>query len=311
MIRYLAFRIGSIIPVLFGMSILVFLILHLIPGDPAQAILLGVGSTADDVQMMRELLGLEDPLWEQYFRYLGGLVQGDLGTSFLYNQPVAEKVVGLIPDTLILTACALGFALMVGIPTGVSAAIWHNRPVDRIAMGISAIGIALPAFWLAVLLTRYFSVKLGWFPSLGTGSIKALVLPVVSLGWPLSSILSRLIRESLIEVRRSPYVIAARSRGYSGIRILVRHSIRKAAGPVVSMIGLQFGGVIAGAVAIEFIFGRPGLGSYLVESMTAKDIPAVQGIIMTIGAVYLLTNLIVDLVRAGLEPSVRDEWANR
>ena len=260
---------------------------------------------------MRELLGLEDPLWEQYFRYLGGLVQGDLGTSFLYNQPVAEKVVGLIPDTLILTACALGFALMVGIPTGVSAAIWHNRPVDRIAMGISAIGIALPAFWLAVLLTRYFSVKLGWFPSLGTGSIKALVLPVVSLGWPLSSILSRLIRESLIEVRRSPYVIAARSRGYSGIRILVRHSIRKAAGPVVSMIGLQFGGVIAGAVAIEFIFGRPGLGSYLVESMTAKDIPAVQGIIMTIGAVYLLTNLIVDLVRAGLEPSVRDEWANR
>lgn len=310
MLRYCVFRVVSTIPVLLGMSLLVFLILHLIPGDPAQAILFQVGATAEDVASMRERLGLEDPLWEQYLSYLGGLLQGDLGTSFLYKQPVAEKVIGLLPHTLLLGGGALGLALLVGIPAGITAALFRDRFLDKLVTGIAVTGVAFPAFWLGLLLTKYFALELDWFPSLGTGSLKALVLPIVSLGWPLAAILSRLLRESLTEVRLSPYLMSARSRGYSGIRVLFRHSLRSAIGPVVSMLGLQFGGVIAGAVAIEVIFGRPGVGSYLVESMRAKDIPAVQGIILTIGVVYLLTNLLVDLGRAGLEPRVRDEWSH-
>ena len=307
MLRFTFGRIAAAIPVLFGLSIVVFLILHLLPGDPAQAILFGRNASAAEVIEFRESLGLDDPLPAQYGRYLGDLVQGDLGESFLYEQPVTDKIFGLLPHTLILTVAALAFALMVGVPSGILAATYVNRPMDKIVTGIAVLGITFPAFWLALLLTRLFALQWGILPSLGTGSITAIILPAVSLGWPLSSILARLLRDSLIEVNESPYVLAARARGYGTPRILRRHALRNAFGPVVSMLGLQFGGLMAGAVAIEVIFGRPGVGAYLVESMRAKDIPAIQGVILTVAVIYLVMNLLVDLGRALLEPRVRAE----
>ena len=303
--RFIVSRIFAAIPVLLGLSMVVFLILHLLPGDPAQAILFGRNASADEVEAFREALGLQDALPVQYGRYLGDLVQGDLGTSFLYNQPVTDKILGLLPHTLILTLAALTFALMVGVPSGILAATFANRPLDKIVTGIAVLGVTFPAFWLALLLTRFFALQWGILPSLGTGSATAIILPAVSLGWPLSAILARLLRDSLIDVYQSPYVLAARSRGFATPRILRRHALRNAFGPVVSMLGLQFGGLMAGAVAIEVIFGRPGVGAYLVESMRAKDIPAIQGVILTVAVIYLAVNLVVDLGRALLEPKVR------
>ncbi len=305
--RFTAKRLLAAVPVLFGLSIVVFLILHLLPGDPAQAILFGRNATPEDVAKFREDLGLTDPLVTQYGNYLGNLLQGDLGTSFLYEQPVTEKIFGLIPHTLLLTIAALSFALLVGVPSGILAATYVDRPVDKIVTAIAVLGVTFPAFWLALLLTRLFALQWGLLPSLGTGSLTALVLPAVSLGWPLSSILARLLRDSLIDVYRSPYVLTARARGFGTNRILRRHALRNAFGPVVSMLGLQFGGLMAGAVAIEVIFGRPGVGAYLIESMRAKDIPAIQGVILTVAVVYLIVNLLVDLGRAILEPKVRAE----
>ena len=315
MLRFTLNRVLAAIPVLLGLSVVVFLILHLLPGDPAQAILFGRNATAADVVEFREALGLTDPLPVQYVRYLGDLVQADLGTSFLYEQPVREKIFGLLPHTLVLTLSALTFALMLGIPSGILAATYVNRPLDKIVTGIAVLGVTFPAFWLALLLTRLFALQWGILPSLGIAaqdstlfeSTKAMVLPAVSLGWPLSSILARLLRDSLIDVYESPYVLAARARGYGTPRILRKHALRNAFGPVVSMLGLQFGGLMAGAVAIEVIFGRPGVGAYLVESMRAKDIPAIQGVILTVAVIYLVVNLVVDLGRAVLEPRVRAE----
>ena len=308
MMRYILSRLLAALPVLAGLTVVVFLILHLLPGDPAQAMLIGVGALPEDVERLREQLHLNDPLIVQFGRYVGGLLRGDLGESFLYHQSVSTKILNVIPHTLVLAASALAFALMVGIPSGILGARFVNRPVDKIVTGIAVLGVAVPAFWLALLLIRLFALKLGWLPSLGTGSPKALILPAVALGWSLSSILTRLLRDSLIDVYRSPYILAARSRGFHPSRILGSHAMRNASGPVVSMLGLQFGALLASAVVIEVIFGRPGLGAYLVESMRAKDIPAVQGVILVIAVVYLVVNLGVDIMRAILEPKVRAEW---
>jgi ABC-type dipeptide/oligopeptide/nickel transport system permease component len=308
MLKFILARILASIPVLFGLSLVVFLILHLLPGDPAQAMSLSMGASTADITQLRAELRLDDPLVVQYLQYLSGLLRGDLGFSYLYRQPVTAKVASVLPHTFLLASLALMLAFFVGGISGILAASFQGKALDRLVTGVSVVGVAIPAWWLALLLTSLFGIRLGWLPTLGTGSTKALILPVVSLGWPLAAIQTRLLRASLREVYRSHHVLAARSRGFGWFRILIRNSLRTAYGPVVSMVGLQFGGVVAGAVAIEVIFGRPGLGSYLIESMQAKDVPAIQGIILVVAVTYLLVNLAVDVVRAILEPKVRSEW---
>ncbi len=297
------------VPVLFGMTLLVFLILHLLPGDPAQIMLFGSNPTPEQVEALRRSLGLDRPFLEQYGLYLGRLLTGDLGFSYVSHASVATEIFQRVGYTVNLTLFAMLVALAVGIPTGIAAGLRPGSFLDRIATGTSVLGLAVPSFWLAQLLVLLFALKLGLFPALGIGGTVALVLPALSLGLGFAAIITRMLRASLIETYQQPYMLVARAKGLSPMRLLSRHALRNAASSVVTIIGLQIGNLIAGAVAIEVIFGRPGIGSYLVSRIQQKDIPSIQGIVLFVAVVYLVVNLAVDLSHGILDPRVRRGWS--
>lgn len=299
------------VPVLFGVSVLVFAILHLIPGDPARILLFGSTPTPGEIARLRRSLGLDKPLPIQYVDYIGRLLRGDMGTSFTTHEPVSSDVVSRLPDTLALAGSAMAVALAVGIPLGIIGGLRPGTLIDRLATGTSVLGLAIPYFWLAFLLILLFAVQLGWLPSLGTGSPDAIVLPAVSLGVGFASVITRLLRSSLISVYQEPYIRLARANGMRGSTIFWRHALRNALTSVVTIIGIEFGTMISGAVVIEVIFGRPGLGSYLVEAIRDKDIPAVQGSVLVISLLYLIINLLVDLSHGYLDPRIRLSWARK
>jgi ABC-type dipeptide/oligopeptide/nickel transport system permease component len=287
----------------------VFLILHLIPGDPAQILLFGSSATPEQVAQVRRQLGLEDPLPVQYFRYLGDILQGDLGRSFASNTSINDEIAARFPDTLRLTLAGMGVAIAVGVPLGLVGGVRPNTWRDRLSTGISVLGIAIPYFWFALILILVFAVHLHWLPALGAGSPQAIVLPAIALGWPFAAIITRLLRANLIEVYEQPYMQVARARGLSSRTLLYRHALKNAFIPVITILGLQFGNMLSGAVVIEVVFARAGIGSYLVNSIQAKDIPAVQGIVLLIAVMYLLINLVVDLAYGVLDPRIRLAWS--
>jgi ABC-type dipeptide/oligopeptide/nickel transport system permease component len=305
-LRFLARRLALTIPVLLGVATLVFSLIHLIPGDPAQA-MLGDAAAPQDVAELRRRLGLDRPLAEQYAAFLGGLVRGDLGTSLRTSQPVTAMIVERLPATFELAAAAMVFAILVAMPLGIAAAVGRGTAVDHGAMTIALMGISIPNFWLGPLLAIVFAVELGWLPVSGRGTLAHLVLPAISLGAALAAILARMTRATLLEELREQYVQAARARGASRVRAVMRHAFRNSLIPVVTLIGLQFGAVLTGAVITETIFAWPGIGRLLIQSISFRDYPLVQGCILLIAVTYVGVNLLTDLVYGVLDPRIRYE----
>jgi ABC-type dipeptide/oligopeptide/nickel transport system permease component len=305
-LRFLTRRLLLTIPVLLGVATLVFALIHLIPGDPAQAIL-GETASEEDVQALRERLGLDRPLLEQYGGFLSGAVRGDLGDSLRTSQPVSEAILERLPATLELAAAAMIVAIGFSIPLGIIAAVNRATFVDHAATTISLLGISIPNFWLGPLLAIVFAVELGWLPVSGRGTLAHLVLPAISLGAALAAILARMTRASLLEELREPYVQAARARGASRTRAVLRHAFRNSLIPVVTLVGLQFGAVLTGAVITETIFAWPGIGRLLIQSISFRDYPLVQGCILFIAVAYVGMNLLTDLVYGVLDPRIRYE----
>jgi ABC-type dipeptide/oligopeptide/nickel transport system permease component len=305
-IRYLARRIVLTVPVLFGVATLVFSLIHLIPGDPAQA-MLGENAAQSDVEELRRRLGLDRPLLEQYVTFLSGVVRGDLGTSLRTGEPVISQVASRVPATAELAAAAMVVALLVALPLGIAAAVWRGTAIDSSATALALTGVSVPNFWLGPLLAIVFAVELGWLPVSGRGTLAHLVLPAISLGAALAAILARMTRATLLEELREPYVQAARGRGASRARAVLRHAFRNSLIPVVTLLGLQFGAVLTGAVITETIFAWPGIGRLLIQSIGFRDYPLVQGCILFIAVTYVAVNLVTDLVYGVLDPRIRFE----
>jgi peptide/nickel transport system permease protein len=304
MTRYLIRRLLLTIPVILGVATLVFALIHLVPGDPAQA-MLGETAPQADVLKLRHALGLDQPLLTQYRTFMTGLLRGDLGTSFRYNVPVTTQIREKLPNTATLALAAMCFAILFAIPLGILAAVFRGTLVDHAAMTLALVGISMPNFWLGPLLAIVFAVRLGWLPVSGTGGLSHLILPAVTLGAALSAILARMTRASLLEELRELYVLAARARGLSGMRAVVKHAFRNSLIPIVTIIGLQFGAVLTGTIITETIFAWPGLGRLLIQAISFRDYPLVQGCILFISITYVAMNLLTDLTYGFLDPRIR------
>ena len=304
MLRYLVRRLLLVIPVLLGVATLVFSLIHIIPGDPAQTILGDTGSQ-EEVEVLRQQLGLDRPIIEQYLTFLGGFVQGDLGTSLRTNQSVTTMIAERIPATLELALASMICAVMFAIPLGVAAAVWRGTVIDYSAMTLALIAVSIPNFWLGPLLALIFGVELGWLPVSGRGTLAHLIMPAVSLGTGLAAILARMTRATLLEELREQYVVAARARGASKTRAVLSHAFRNSLIPVVTLVGLQFGVVLTGAVITETIFAWPGIGRLLIQSISFRDYPLVQGCVLMISVAYVGVNLLTDLVYGVLDPRIR------
>ena len=304
MLTYLARRLLLTVPVLLGVATLVFALIHFIPGDPARAILGDVASETDIAQL-RQQLGLDRSLAVQYVAFLGGLARADLGTSLRTGTPVAGQILERLPATFELAFAAIVVALAVAIPLGIAAAVWRGTVVDHTAMTLSLAGVLMPNFWLGPLLAIVFGVELGWLPVSGRGGFEHLVLPAVSLGAALAAVLARMTRASLVDQLHEPYTQAARARGVSRTRAVLRHAFRNSLIPIVTLAGLQVGAVLTGAVITETIFAWPGVGRLLVQSIGFRDYPMVQGCILLIAVTYVCVNLIVDLLYVVLDPRIR------
>jgi peptide/nickel transport system permease protein len=304
MVRYLARRLLLTIPVLLGVATLVFALIHLVPGDPVQS-MLGESASPEEVERLRHTLGLDRPLLEQYQSFLGGLVRGDLGSSIRYGTPVTHEIRDRLFRTMQLALAAMIVAILFAIPLGILAAVYRGTSIDYAAMTAALAGISMPNFWLGPLLAILFAVKLGWLPVSGTGSLAHLVLPAITLGAALSAILARMTRASLLEELRELYVVAARARGLSRTRAVVRHAFRNSLIPVVTIIGLQFGAVLTGTIITETIFAWPGVGRLLIQAINFRDYPLVQGCILFISITYVMMNLLTDLTYGLLDPRIR------
>lgn len=305
MLRYIQIRLLASVPVILGVSILVFLMLHLLPGDPVQAML---GDTVVDkarLDQLREQLGLNDPLYVQYGRFLSKAVQGDLGRSLQRRKPVAEEIAAQLPSTLQLTVAAIGLAIVIGVALGTLAAINHNTWVDALMMLIALTGVSMPGFWLGMLLILCFSLWLGWLPASGSQGVERLILPAVALGYGAAAVIARLVRSSMLEVMRQEYITTARAKGLARVTVILRHALKNALIPVVTIIGLQIGALLAGAVVIETVFSRQGVGRLLVDGILSKDFPVVQGTVLVIATSYVLINLVVDVLYAAIDPRIR------
>ena len=306
MIRFLIRRLLLTIPVLIGVATLVFSLIHLVPGDPVQA-MLGESASPQDVAQLRTKLGLDRPLYEQYVTFAAGIVRGDLGVSLRTNQPVTRVIFERMPATMELAVAAMVVAIVFAIPLGIIAAVRKDTRIDHAATTLALVGISMPTFWLGPLLAIIFSVWLGWFPVSGRGTLANLVLPAITLGAPLAAILARMTRASVLEELRELYVLAARARGVSEARAVLAHAFRNSLIPIVTVIGLQFGAVLTGAVITETIFAWPGVGRLLVQSISARDYPAVQGCILLIALTYVSMNLFIDVLYGFLDPRIRYE----
>jgi peptide/nickel transport system permease protein len=309
MIQFIARRLLMAVPVLLGITVLVFSILHLIPGNPAQILLFGSSPTPQQIANLDKQLGLSGSIVSQYWNYLVQLLHGNLGYSYSSHQTVVAEISSQLPYTINLALGGLVVALGVGIPVGIVSGVRPGGVTDKLATGVAVLGVAIPYFWLAILLVLLFAVKLRLLPALGTGSVKALILPSVALGWGFAAIIARLLRNNLIEVYQRPYMLVARAKGLSEWRLLWQHAMRNAVGSTVTIVGLQFGYLLAGAVAIEVIFGRPGLGAFLVARIQEKDVPSIQGVVLFVAVVYLVANLLVDVAHGLLDPRIRRSWS--
>lgn len=305
MYRFLLSRLLATIPVLLGVSFLVFMMLHLVPGDPVKMMLSEFQTNPQQVELLRSQLHLTEPLPQQYGRFVANALRGDLGLSIRSKRPVRNEIGENIGATLQLAAAALLVAATIGVPLGIIAALKQHSWLDLGPMLLALGGVSMPSFWLGLLLIFLFSLKLGWFPATGGGDLQHLVLPALTLGLGASAIIARLTRSSMLEVLRQEYMTTARAKGLREVSVVVRHGLKNALIPVVTIFGLQFGNLLAGTVVVETVFARPGIGRLIVSSILAKDFPMVQGIILLTATTYVLANLLVDLTYGVLDPRIR------
>jgi peptide/nickel transport system permease protein len=301
---YVLRRLLLTIPVLFAIVTLVFAIRPLVPGDPVEIMLFGQSANPQVIADIRHQLGLDKSIPEQYLLYVGNVLRGDLGTSITTRQPVTEEIASRYPATLQLAVGAFLVSALVGLGSGIVAAVYKDSPIDTVAMIAATIGISMPAFWFGLLAIYLFSVHLGWFSVIPDGSLKSLVLPALTLGLIASSIVARLVRSAMLEVLGQEYVQTARAKGLTERRVVMLHALRNAAIPVVTIVGLQFGGLLTGAFIIEAVFAWHGIGELAVQAFAKRDFPMIQGITLVVATTYVLVNLVVDIIYAALDPRI-------
>ena len=304
MLRYLSLRVLYTLPVVWLVVSLVFFLIHLVPGDPILQ-MLGEGTPATDIQAARHAYGLDLPLGEQYTRYWKGVVQGDLGPSLRFNQSVSSLIVQRYPYTLRLTLAALLVAMMLSIPAGVRSARRRDRWDDRLLSVVSLFGLSFPNFALGPILILFFAIKLGWLPVSGSGSFAHLVLPAITMGGALAAILTRMVRTSILEELGHDYIRTARAKGLSERTVVYRHALRNAMIPIITVLGLQFGALLAGAIVTETIFSWPGIGRLTIQAISNRDYYLVQGCILAIGVTYVAVNFMTDFLYSVANPRIR------
>jgi len=304
--RHITLRVLFAIPALWLIVTMVFLLAHIVPGDPVQQ-MLGEGARAEDIAQLRHALGLDLPLATQYAKYLAGVLRGNLGSSFRYQRPVLRVILERCPATLELAVVALLVCALIGISAGVLAAHRRGRSADRAVSLLTLFGLAVPNFALGPVLILLFSVILGWLPVSGRGGLAHLILPAATLGAALAAILTRMVRTSVIEELSADYVRTARAKGLSEAAVLFRHALRNALLPIVTILGLQFGTLLAGTIVTESIFSWPGIGRLAVTAIQARDYPLLQGCILLIAVSYVAVNLLTDVVYVFVDPRVRWE----
>lgn len=304
MLRFFLRRLSHAVIVVCGVAVLVFSLIHLIPGDPVE-VMLGEAAQPADLQALRHALGLDQALHIQFWRYLQGLAHLDLGTSLHSRRPVLDMLLERLPATLELTVAALLLAISVALPLGVIAALRKNSGWDRGAMAFAMLGVSVPSFWMGPVLILVFAVWLGWLPVSGRDGISSLLLPAITLGLGMASILARMVRSALLDTLNEDYIRTARAKGLPMRTVVWRHALRNALLPVITLLGLQLGALLGGAVITETVFAWPGIGLLVVESIQRRDYPVVQACVLFISIAYVLVNTLTDLVYAQVDPRVR------
>jgi peptide/nickel transport system permease protein len=301
---FIARRLLGLIPILFGVSVITFLSVHLTPGDPVDQILAD-NANREAAEAVRAHFGLDDPLPVQYARWISQAARGDLGRSLLTNAPVTDEILQRLPRTVELAIAGLVVSVVLGVPLGMLAAIARRGWVDSVVMIGALAGLSMPSFWLGLLLLFFFGVRLGWFPVIGDAGGLSLVLPAFTLGIVYAAIIARMTRSSMLEVLRNEYVRTARAKGLGERIVITRHAFSNALIPILTLVGIQFGSLLAGTVIIESVFARPGLGSLAVRAIQARDFPVVQGVILFFAVFYVTSSLIVDILYGYLDPRIR------
>lgn len=305
MLRYIQLRLLIAIPTLLGLSFIVFAIIYQLPGDAIDKKLAEYAASAEDIARLKDDLGLNDPWYVQYTDFLQGAVRGDLGQSIFSRQPVTKQIIEQVPATLQLAFASTVIGIILGGTLGVVAAIKQNSWIDNVSMVFALFGVSMPSFWLALLAIYLFSLRLGWFPVAGSSSWKHLILPAMVLGIEGAGVIARMTRSSMLEMLRQDFVTTARAKGVRERRVILVHTLRNALIPVVTIIGFQVGYALGGAVIIETIFGRQGVGQLAVTAILSHDIPLVMGTVLMVATVLVATNLIVDVFYAVLDPRIR------
>ncbi|EEF6120813.1 glutathione ABC transporter permease GsiC [Salmonella enterica subsp. enterica serovar Kentucky] len=304
MLNYVLKRLLGLIPTLLIVAVLVFLFVHLLPGDPARLI---AGPEADSqvIALVRQQLGLDQPLHVQFWHYITHVLQGDFGTSMVSRRPVSEEIASRFLPTLWLTITSMIWAVLFGMAIGIAAAVWRNRWPDRVGMTLAVTGISFPAFALGMLLMQIFSVDLGWLPTVGADSWQHYILPSLTLGAAVASVMARFTRSSFVDVLSEDYMRTARAKGVSETWVVLKHGLRNAMIPVVTMMGLQFGFLLGGSIVVEKVFNWPGLGRLLVDSVDMRDYPVIQAEVLLFSLEFILINLVVDVLYAAINPAIR------
>lgn len=305
MLRYVTNRLLQAIPTVLLVTVLVFLMLYLIPGDPAEIYVGENQATPEMLEVIREQMGLNRPLHVQYLDYIWNALQGDLGRSLNNGRPVLNEILIRLPHTLELTLAALLIATVLGLVVGIIAALRHNTLVDTVAMLLALVGISMPVYWSSLLLIVLFSVNLRWFPPIGQGSLDRLIMPAIALGLLSAGSLARLVRSSMLEVLSQEYVLVARAKGLSHRVVVLRHALRNALIPVVTILGLMFGQLLSGAVLTETIFARLGIGRMYIDAILNKDYTLVQGATLFVAIAYVLINIFIDVLYVYIDPRIR------
>ena len=305
MLRYIAGRVLAIAPVLLGVTLAVFSMLFLIPGDPVKMMLAEFVTNPDQIAQMRSQLHLDEPILKQYGRFVGNAVRGDLGVSIRSRRPVIREILENLASTVQLAVASMGVAVGLGVTLGLLAALLRNSWLDLGSMLVALFGVSMPSFWLGLLMIFAFSLYLSWFPATGGGDLAHLVMPMCTLGMIASAIIARLTRSSMLEVLGQDYIRTARAKGLAGWAVVIRHGLKNALIPIVTIFGLQFGNLLAGTVIVETVFSRPGLGRLIVGGILSKDFPLVQGVILFVAVGYVVINLLVDVAYAFFDPRIR------
>lgn len=306
MFMYIVRRLLQLIPVMFVISVLVFLMMHLVPGDPVKN-MLGLETSKEVVEAERERLGLNDPLYQQYGRFIGGILRGDLGTSIYTKKSISTEIAKKYSYTVKLAIWGTIFASIIGIVFGIISAVKRNKFADNAIMVISLISVSTPSFFLALLLLLLFSLKLGWLPSIGLKSWAHYILPVVTLGSQAVGLIARTTRSAMLDVLNQDYIRTSRSRGIPEKIVVYSHALKNAMIPVITVVGLRFGGLLSGATLVETVFSIPGIGRYMVDGVLNRDYPVVQGTVLIFAFTFVVVNMIVDLLYAAVDPRIKYE----